>query len=142
MDALKSEDNEIVELINQLLFTYIPYAIADFYISIVDENSVLSSLYVNTKYRYDIEDVVIERDNAIVRLYLIYKQDFEKMLREMFTENHNTVKLNKRFSDFVREKLVPFMLNDRSAYTVTPDVRKLLLERYREMHAFVERDFW
>ena len=135
-----SDDEKTSDMMSEILSDYVPYAVADIYWSTIQKHGDIAKFYLDTCLKTDIENAVIELDNAIARLYPKYKNDFDKMLIGLFEEREDTYKLNKRFSELMKKKLIPFMKKDMTAYSFGIDAREIILRRYDQLISFEKNE--
>ena len=132
IDALESkvEDTENTKsTLETLLLDYIPYAEAYFFCSAFNEVSLIpAALQV---YYADIDDLFIERDYAIARLYQLHADKFKNDFTDIFVKDKNTTKLNKRLSNFVSKILVPNMAKNRASYLLSANVNTMLYNTHK-----------
>jgi hypothetical protein len=124
IDALESKGENTKSTLETLLLDYIPYAEASFFCSAFNEVSLIpAALQV---YYADIDDLFIKRDYAIARLYQLHAYKFKDDFTDIFVEDNNTAKLNKRLSSFVSKTLIPKMAKNRASYLLSANVNTML----------------
>ncbi|MDL2288555.1 hypothetical protein LJC32_04150 [Oscillospiraceae bacterium OttesenSCG-928-F05] len=107
VEALESKDETISARINIVLLDYIPFAIADFYFSICEQYPNEATMLIDPKYFADAEDCKNLQLESIARLYQRVQYDFISALSDFLNQRENTLKLDKTFSIFIKEKLLP-----------------------------------
>ena len=121
------EEEELTESIEALLDDYIPYAQKHFFIDVVSKDGIVSEM-IDDKYHIDIEDVYLEREYSIARLFKIHKELFLDTLKEIFNTQQSTIKLDKKLYSFLSSVLIPTMNKNRNAYYLSISTKKMLDE--------------
>lgn len=132
-DALADEDETISTEINNLLCDYIPYAKASTYFDLQEQHGDITSFVIDKQFQYDIEECSELQIHAIARIYGFVSIDFQAKLTEFFNDQPNTLKLNKRFSEFVITKLLPLIKSYRRNSDLIDSAKQMLSQSYDKL---------
>lgn len=126
-EALVDEDEETKEILTGILSDYIPYAIAFTYNKLLDKHGQIASFVFNENFLSYIDEYDILETQAIARVYINMNDEFESLLDEFFTNQPDTLKLNRRLSTFMTEKVMPTMEKTRHKAACIDDVKQRFL---------------
>ena len=114
MDAMDDADSSDIEIIQNALSFYVPYAKCRVYNKLLSDNECFSKVL---EFDYDNDNKGEDFLNAISRLYLKTKDEFHKTYFDYFGSK-TTIHLNSSVSKYVHEKFVPmlsaYINNDQS----------------------------
>lgn len=113
-DAMDDADPSDIEIIQNALSFYVPYAKCLVYKKLLSDNKNFSKVL---EFDYDDNKEGEDFLNAISRLYLNVSDDFHKSYFDYFSDK-TTIHLNNSISKFVHDEFVPmlsaYISNDRS----------------------------
>lgn len=128
-DALDCESPETVDKINTILKEYIPYAISSFAADFVEHvgDRDITHFLIESELISDYEDMAIQRDDAISRLFYKVKDLFIPSIHNYFSKLGSTKKLDKKFSFYVRNNLLPLIEQELTHLSIGYEVNQILL---------------
>lgn len=128
-DALDCESPETVDKINTILKEYIPYAISSFAADFVEHvgDRDITHFLIDSELISDYEDMAIQRDDAISRLFYKVKNMFILSIRDYFSTLDSTNKLDKKFSFYVCNNLLPLIEQELTHLSIGYEVNRILL---------------
>lgn len=123
-EACSDSDSDTKEMLNVLFCDYIPYAVASFFAKANDHIALIPEPMQT--YLYSIDDLYLEREYAIARLFAIHKEEFVNGINDVFKKQENTTRLNKRLAKYVSKELVPSMFQKRKPYLLSANATSML----------------
>ena len=113
-DALVDADSSDIDIIENALSFYVPYAKRRVYKNLLSDSNNISKVL---EFDYDDDNDGEDFLNAISRLFLNVRDDFHKAYFNYFSDK-TTIHLNNYISKFVHDEFVPmlsaYIRNDRS----------------------------
>ena len=125
-DALNNESSETVTKIETVLQDYIPYAKASLTFGLVEKHPDIATILIESSFPSDIETVLLTHEEAVSRLFCQLKDDYIISISEYLFQNDSTYKLDKRFSDYVCNHLLPLIENTLSDLSLGSEANKML----------------
>lgn len=124
-DAFDDEDKKTVAEIERVLQDYIPYAIDKYYLGI--DFQIWDTSREKIIYPAD-DSMKKSKQEAVCRLYQQISGPFYDILKDFLYKRENTLKLDKAFSIFLKEEMLPLIKGSVLDVSVGNEVNKILFQ--------------
>ena len=114
------------DLIDSILFNYIPYAKKSIFYDLNEKYGDITLYLCDGKLIADVDDCIYEQRLAISRLFNITKDEFINSFHSIFINQPNTTKLNRRLLNYVTNDFIPMLQRNILNNIVITDALSML----------------
>jgi len=137
IDALDCESTSAKKVLEDLLSDYLPYALCSSYFEALNDHGDVIDVLFREEHIPSDTDSEYSLKRAIDRLYHSIEYQFPVMFVELFIDIPNTLKLDKRLSTFVRNRVIPELESCRYRNPFIKNAKEQLRMGYDEaVHMF------
>ena len=112
--------------IDSILCSYIPYAKKSLFFDLHEKYGDITLYLRDGKLITEVDECLYEQRLAISRLFNIVKDEFINSLQDIFINQPNTTKLNKRLFNFVTNDFIPMLNRNLPNNIVISDALSML----------------